>query len=488
MCSFPFSLSLRLTDLGKVDLCPLMVDPAVAFSADDPTKLMVLVPLGDALSLSNPKTYFATRLPISSSRASDDKYFDSSIEEKKGKRRPFLEDSWEERGCFFALSDICASFVSKGLTAKGFVGCGLRVEGWISILASEGGGLQIGGMRKPLISNSQRCEMAFRNFISTEDDDDLAFLPKELYLGFGIVSPSTSVNTELPKSIVARIQERKCKTRGDSSRPLVKRKLASGSSSSSVVRAKTSASEDDAPILSIFDDDEGKFLVHLVLSKAIDLLIYPLSSLYAMMDNAVNKRAGEFLQVIKKMSGETDVNKARERSSKEECEELRVKCQASMAYFDQNPAVLDLRQKISSLTADVKEHKGNLDRMMLESQKWVGYQVTLSALESKVDSLEAEKARLEVVEASLHREVEELRQDRRDVVSKVVPYAAMKLVHSDELGKLVGTLVSSAITYGRCRVYEQVAAMKEPFDLSKTKGYRSSYKTEHTQASNDFRS
>ncbi|GKF68920.1 hypothetical protein Tco_0198599 [Tanacetum coccineum] len=51
---------------------------------------------------------------------------------------------------------------------------------------------------------------------------------------------------------------------------------------------------------------------------------------------------------------------------------------------------------------------------------------------------------------------------------------------------LVGTLVSSAITYECCRAYEQVAAIKEPFDLSKAKGYRSSYKKEHTQASNDF--
>ncbi|GJR10058.1 hypothetical protein Tco_0792710 [Tanacetum coccineum] len=87
--------------------------------------------------------------------------------------------------------------------------------------------------------------------------------------------------------------------------------------------------------------------------------------------------------------------------------------------------------------------------MMLKSQKWTGYQVTLSTLESKVDSLEAEKAKLEAVTASLCKEVEELKQDRRDVVSKV-------------------------------------AAMNEPFDLSKAKGYRSSYKKEHTQASNDF--
>ncbi|GKD44813.1 hypothetical protein Tco_1269458, partial [Tanacetum coccineum] len=157
----------------------------------------------------------------------------------------------------------------------------------------------------------------------------------------------------------------------------------------------------------------------------------------AVVDNAVNRRAREFLQVIEKMSGEADVIKARERSCEEECEGLRFKCEAAMAEFDQNPVVLAIREKISSLTIDVKEHKGNLDRMMLKSQKWVGYQVTLSTLESKVNSLEANKARLEVVEVSLRREVEELKQDRRDVVSKAA--------------------------------YEQVAAMKEPFDLSKVK-------------------
>ncbi|GJS15312.1 hypothetical protein Tco_0409784 [Tanacetum coccineum] len=323
------------------------------------------------------------------------------------------------------------------------------------------------GRQRPAIIVGGK-EMAFRNFIYTEYDDDLAFLPKEPSPGFDSgESPKAGVFIVHPGSVAARIKERKCKTRGGSSRPTVKRKLASESSSSHAVHAKTSASKDDDPNISISDDDEGKFLVHLVLSE-------------------VNRRACEFLQVIMNMRGEADVIKARERSREEECEELRVKCEAAMAEFDQNPAVLALREKISLLTADVIEHKGNLDWIMLESQKWTGYQVTLSTLESKVDSLEAEKARLEAVEASLLREVEELKQDRRNVVSKVVPYATMELVHSDELGRLVGTLVSSAITYRRCRAYEQVAAMKEPFDLSKAKGYRSSYKKEHTQASNDF--
>ncbi|GJY13460.1 hypothetical protein Tco_0382769, partial [Tanacetum coccineum] len=77
-----------------------------------------------------------------------------------------------------------------------------------------------------------------------------------------------------------------------------------------------------------------------------------------------------------------------------------------------------------------------------------------------ITSLEAEKARLETVKVSLQKEVEELKQDRREVVSKVIPYAAMTLVHSDDMGSLVGRLVSSAILYGRCSAYEKVADMK----------------------------
>ncbi|GJW89304.1 hypothetical protein Tco_0164644, partial [Tanacetum coccineum] len=232
------------------------------------------------------------------------------------------------------------------------------------------------------------------NFIYTEDDDDLALLPKEPSPGFGIGSPYASVNTEPPKdveepefqpaevtadlgespkagvfvvhpgSVAARIKERKCKTRGGSSRPHVKRKLASGSLSSCVVRAQTSASKDDAPFLSISNDDEGlpdcfeikdDNACHLKISaitlpawishldNQIDLELLDLHdrcyAQQAVVDNAVNKRA------------------PRERSREEECEGLRAKCEAAMVDFDQNPAVLALREKISSLSAKVKEHK-----------------------------------------------------------------------------------------------------------------------------------
>ncbi|GJY01268.1 hypothetical protein Tco_0359420 [Tanacetum coccineum] len=363
------------------------------------------------------------------------------------------------------------------------------------------------------------CNLCGRqgNFIYTEDDEDLTFLPKDFSPGFNIGSPSVSINTEPvrtdeepaveptiepatdpvnervgtttdlggnPKgdtfvvhagSVAARIRERKCKIMGGSSRPRVKRKLAFGSSTLRTIRAKASSMKDDTPVLSISDDDEGleyclelkdASVCHLKISAItpptwkgfldnhpdVDLLDLHdrCYARQAVVDNAVNRRSRKLLKVIEKLSGEADVMRARELAREEECEGLRAKCEAAMTDFDKNPAV------------------------------------SLLALESKVSYLEAEKANLKATEASLRQEIEEVKHDRREVVSKVVPYACMKLLLSDELGRLVGKLVSSAITFGRCRAYEQVARMKDPFDLSKVKGCRPSYEKEHTQASNDL--
>ncbi|GJS17158.1 hypothetical protein Tco_0411630 [Tanacetum coccineum] len=54
-CSATFSLLDGSSDPEMVDSCASMVDPSRAVSADSPTNLMGLVPLVDALLLSNPK-------------------------------------------------------------------------------------------------------------------------------------------------------------------------------------------------------------------------------------------------------------------------------------------------------------------------------------------------------------------------------------------------------------------------------------------------
>nr|GEW74943.1 hypothetical protein [Tanacetum cinerariifolium] len=315
--------------------------------------------------------------------------------------------------------------------------------------------------------------MAFRNFIYTKDDEDLTFLPKEPSLSFGTGSPSVLVNTKPLKaneeSDIPPVEIGSVKLEG-SSRPPVKRKFASGSSTFCATRAKTSFSMDDAPFLKLFDDDEG--LLDVLEHKdanAFHLKIFSITppAWKSHLDNHID------LELLGRELGMKSVMGW-------------VKCEAAMTDFKKNPVVVALREKVYALSIEAKEHKLSLDRMMLESQKRACYQQSLSTLESKFTSLKTEKARLEAVEVSLRKEVEELKQDKREVVSKVVPYAAMELVHSDDMGNLVGKLVSSAIVYGRCRFFKLVAGMKEPFDLSKVKGYRSSYKKDHTQASNDF--
>ncbi|GJT42715.1 hypothetical protein Tco_0951430 [Tanacetum coccineum] len=198
------------------------------------------------------------------------------------------------------------------------------------------------GQQQPAIIMGGK-EMAFKNFIYIEDDDDLTFLLKDPSPGFG-ESLKAGVFVVHPGSVAARIKEKKCKTMGGSVRPPVKRKLASGSSSSRVVRAKNSASKDDAPFLPISNDDEGH------LDNQMDLELLDLHDCcyarQAVVDNAVNRRAYEFLQVIERISGEADVIKARERSREEECKGLRPKCEAAMAEFDQNPTVWKTRRGV----------------------------------------------------------------------------------------------------------------------------------------------
>ncbi|GKB07387.1 hypothetical protein Tco_0835671 [Tanacetum coccineum] len=279
------------------------------------------------------------------------------------------------------------------------------------------------------------------NFMYAETDDDLTFLPKEPSLEFGTGSPSVSINMEPPiakavptgqlvkntadsrdsphleqlvihpGSVAARIRERKCRTRGGSSKPPVKRKLVQGASSSRSTRAKAAASRDDSLFLTISDDDE-----------------------------------------------ECDVLKDKEKERDQECEELKAKCEAAMANFDKNPIVSVLRDKIASLSGEVKEHRANLDRMSLESQKWAGYQVSLLTLESKVALLEAEKV-------------------------KQGPSKPCSIKIYIMLSKIGWRLFPNLCLMW---AFEEVAKMKELFDITKVKGYRSSYKQEHMRAMNEL--
>ncbi|GJZ78177.1 hypothetical protein Tco_0642849 [Tanacetum coccineum] len=176
-----------------------------------------------------------------------------------------------------------------------------------------------------------------------------------------------------------------------STTPPVKRKLVhAGSSSRSTHQKSSPAKAESSAFLTISNNEEG-----------------------------VVESGGQ-------MKGECEVLKEREKDRDKEYEELRIKCEAAMADFDNNPAVNVLHQKIKSMSNKVKEHQASMDRLLLESHKWAGYQENLVTMESKVAALEAEKGKLEAAEVS------------------------MELVHSDEMAMLVGNLLSSAIFYRSC--------------------------------------
>ncbi|GKC70417.1 hypothetical protein Tco_1116300, partial [Tanacetum coccineum] len=123
-------------------------------------------------------------------------------------------------------------------------------------------------------------------------------------------------------------------------------------------------------------------------------------------------------------TGECEVIKARMKRYIE----LEAKCESTMDEFDKYQTIISLHQKVESLQAEAR-----------------GYRVPIPPRDGYV------------------------KRDRAEVVSKAVPYIAIKLMHSDEVAKLVGWLATFAIFYGRCFALEEVYRMKEPFGLTKVK-------------------
>ncbi|GKD82216.1 hypothetical protein Tco_1349055, partial [Tanacetum coccineum] len=196
--------------------------------------------------------------------------------------------------------------------------------------------------------------MAFKNFMFSEDDEEMTFLPHEPSPGFNCGSPFSSIknkptllegelldsanpeqlvgNTADSRclsareemlvigsgSVAERMNDRKCRTKG-SKKPRVKRKLAFLMQLNSVVDC------------------------HLMMSNVV-------------VNNAVNRRAQELLKVVDQVKGECEVFKEKEKARDREFEELRLKCEAAMADFNNNLAFNVISQKIKSLSDDVKHH------------------------------------------------------------------------------------------------------------------------------------
>ncbi|GKD03026.1 hypothetical protein Tco_1178000 [Tanacetum coccineum] len=326
------------------------------------------------------------------------------------------------------------------------------------------------GQQRPAIFVGGK-EMSFRNFIYTEEGEDLTFLPKDFSPGFNTY-PSVSINMEpvmtdkepAIEPATKPVNERVGTTADSGGVPKeILLLFTLGVLQTALGRGSAKQGEDDTPVLSISNDDEGledclelkdATTYHLMISAItppawkgfldnhldVDLLDLH-DRCYArqvVMDNAVNRRSCEPLEVIEKLRGEAEVMRAKELAYEEECEGLQAKCEAAITNFNKNPVVLLLREKMSLLAIEAKDHKGNLDRWMLESLKWLGYQ-----------------------------EIEEVKHDRREVVSNVVPYACMELLHSDQLGRLVRKLLNEYVANVSAFASVGALLLKKPPTLQK---------------------
>ena len=131
----------------------------------------------------------------------------------------------------------------------------------------------------------------------------------------------------------------------------------------------------------------------------------------------------------------------------------------------------------------------------MEEAKAVGLKERVYVLESKCASLKSEKNRLMEQKTKLRQETDalnlrckSLQRDREDMVAKVIPYIAMELYQSDEVGQVVANLVNAAIFHGKCTTLEEIAETGKPVILSKVPYYRTAHGKEYDDASNAFAS
>ncbi|GJX31495.1 hypothetical protein Tco_0241350 [Tanacetum coccineum] len=208
------------------------------------------------------------------------------------------------------------------------------------------------------------------------------------------------------------------------------------------------------------------------------------SSLHAVLDNMLNSRTRELISALHKARASCDVMREREIKKDKAYAWLERKCNEALQDLDKNPLISDMRSKIVTLQVDGLHNE--YSRLVLEEKKWSNYKQTLSSLRPKIKGLESKRENLKAFEIQLLQKMDSLKQDRADVVAKVILDAAMKLVHSDEMGVLVAKLVKASIFHGRCGAFEEVSKLKEPFILEKMLDYRPSLKEEYDRADDDL--
>nr|GEW47838.1 hypothetical protein [Tanacetum cinerariifolium] len=160
----------------------------------------------------------------------------------------------------------------------------------------------------------------------------------------------------------------------------------------------------------------------------------------AVLDNMLNNKTRKLISALTKARSSCDVIQERERENEKAYAKIEKNCNDALQDLDKNPLVVDMHAEIKTLQGQVNK---------------------------------------------LH-EIDGLRQDRAAVIFKVVTRVVKELVHSDEMGLLVARLFKVAVFRGSYTAFEEVDALKEPFDFEKIPGYHSSSKKEFDQVDDDL--
>jgi predicted RNase H-like nuclease (RuvC/YqgF family) len=211
----------------------------------------------------------------------------------------------------------------------------------------------------------------------------------------------------------------------------------------------------------------------------------------AVLDNHLNSRTREVVRTLASTREKMDEILAREKKKDQEFAEVQVKCEEALRDLEQNPLVQDLRFDIADLEKDLNKVKTECKKLRKEEAKVVGYKEEIAELEIKCGNLEEERTKMGEMEIKLREDLDglkrkynALKRDRAAVVSKVIPYIAMELYHSDEVGKMIGDVFNAAIYHGKCTTLEEIAATWKPVELSEVAYYRTTHKAEYDNASN----
>jgi chromosome segregation ATPase len=187
------------------------------------------------------------------------------------------------------------------------------------------------------------------------------------------------------------------------------------------------------------------------------------------LDNYLNARTREVVCTLEAAREKMDVILAREKKKDQEFAAIQSKCEEALKDLEKNPLVQELRSDIHDLEKGLKETKPECKKLRKEEAKIIGYKEEIAELESKCEGFEKERLKLGEQETKLREELDGfrrkykvLKKDRAAVVSKVIPYIAMELYHSDEVGKVIADLLNAAIYHEKCTTLEEIAATFHP--------------------------